>query len=317
MNATIAPARIHHFTRLSDLGQDTLAELLDLAEAMKDEPAHCEDALRGRAIACIFEKPSTRTRVSFAAAAARLGATPIVLTPQELQLGRGESVADTARSLSGYVDAIVVRTFAQETVQELARWASVPVVNALSDTHHPCQALADLLTIRETFGDLDRRRLAFVGDGGDNVAHSLLEAGALAEMDVTIACPPEYAPDPRVLQLARAIADESGTELQVVHDPAIAVAGAHAVYADVWASMGEESERETRRRALASYRVTEELMGLAQPGAIFLHCLPAKRGEEVDAAVIDGPQSVVWRQSANRLPTEQALLLLLTQRGPA
>jgi ornithine carbamoyltransferase len=317
MNATIAPARIHHFTRLSDLGQDTLAELLDLAEAMKDEPAHCEDALRGRAIACIFEKPSTRTRVSFAAAAARLGATPIVLTPQELQLGRGESVADTARSLSGYVDAIVVRTFAQETVQELARWASVPVVNALSDTHHPCQALADLLTIRETFGDLDRRRLAFVGDGGDNVAHSLLEAGALAEMDVTIACPPEYAPDPRVLQLARAIADESGTELQVVHDPAIAVAGAHAVYADVWASMGEESEREARRRALASYRVTEELMGLAQPGAIFLHCLPAKRGEEVDAAVIDGPQSVVWRQSANRLPTEQALLLLLTQRGPA
>jgi ornithine carbamoyltransferase len=136
-------------------------------------------------------------------------------------------------------------------------------------------------------------------------------------MDVTIACPPEYAPDPRVLQLARAIADESGTELQVVHDPAIAVAGAHAVYADVWASMGEESEREARRRALASYRVTEELMGLAQPGAIFLHCLPAKRGEEVDAAVIDGPQSVVWRQSANRLPTEQALLLLLTQRGPA
>jgi ornithine carbamoyltransferase len=313
MNALIAPPRLRHLTRISDLRADTLTELLDLAETMQDEPAHCEHALRGRAIACIFEKPSTRTRVSFAAAAARLGATPIVLTPQELQLGRGESIADTARSLSGYVDAIVIRTFAQETVEELAHWASVPVVNALSDIHHPCQALADLLTIRETFGDLAGRRLAFVGDGGDNVAHSLLEAGALAELDVTIACPAEYAPDPRILQLARARADETGTELQVVHDPAIAVAGAHAVYADVWASMGEESEREARKQALGSYRVTEELMGLAQPGAIFLHCLPAKRGEEVDATVIDGLQSAVWRQSANRLPTEQALLLLLTR----
>jgi ornithine carbamoyltransferase len=317
MTVLLATRRLEHFTRISDLHPETLAEVLELAEAMKDEPAQYSEVLRGRAIACIFEKPSTRTRVSFAAAAARLGATPIALTPQELQLGRGESVADTARSLSGYVDAIVIRTFAQETVEELARSSSVPVVNALSNEHHPCQALADLLTIKETFGGLAGKRIAFVGDGGDNVAHSLLEAGALAGMDVTIACPPEYAPDPQVLHRARSYVEDTGVELQVVHDPAVAIAGAHAVYADVWASMGEESERDVRNLALAPYQVTEELMALAHPAAIFLHCLPAKRGEEVAAAVIDGPQSVVWRQSANRLPTEEALLLLLTRGARA
>jgi ornithine carbamoyltransferase len=305
--------KLMHFTRISDFGPETLAELLELAESMKYEPEQYEDALHGHSIAYIFEKPSTRTRVSFAAAAARLGATPIALTPQELQLGRGESIADTARSLSAYVDVIVIRTFAQETVEELARWASVPVVNALSNEHHPCQALADLLTIKEAFGDLAGRRVAFIGDGGDNVAHSLLEAGALAGMDVTIACPREYAPDPQVLHRARSYVEGTGVELQVVHDPAIAVAGAHVVYADVWASMGEESEREARKQALAPYQVTEKLMTVAQPGAIFLHCLPAKRGEEVATAVIDGPQSMVWRQSGNRLPTEEALLLLVTR----
>jgi ornithine carbamoyltransferase len=305
--------KLRHFTRISDLAPETLAELLDLAETMKHDPARYEDALHGHSIACIFEKPSTRTRVSFAAAAARLGANPIALTPQELQLGRGESIADTARSLSAYVDAIVIRTFAQETVEELARWASVPVVNALSNEHHPCQALADLLTIKEAFGDLAGRRVAFIGDGGDNVAHSLLEAGALAGMDVTIACPPEYAPDPQVLHRARSYVEGTGVELQVVHDPEIAVAGAHVVYADVWASMGEESEREVRKQVLAPYQVTEELMELAEPDAIFLHCLPAKRGEEVATAVIDGLQSAVWRQSGNRLPTEEALLLLVTR----
>jgi len=304
--------RASHFTRVADLAPDALAELLELAGTLKAEPARCEDALRSRTIACIFEKPSTRTRISFAAAAARLGATPVALSPQELQLGRGESIADTARSLSGYCTVIVIRTFAQETVDELASWAWVPVVNALSDEHHPCQALADLLTIAEVFGDLQGRRLAFVGDGGDNVAHSLLEAGALTGLDVTIACPPDHEPDPRVLAEARELAEQTGAHLTVVRDPRLAVAGADAVYADVWASMGQESERAARTRALTPYQVTEELMALAQPEAIFLHCLPAKRGEEVAAAVIDGPQSVVWQQSANRLPTETALLLALT-----
>ena len=251
-----------HFTRVSDLTRRQLDDLLGLASAMKRAPGNWEDALRGETVACIFEKPSTRTRVSFAAAIARLGATPVALTPQELQLGRGESIADTARSLSGYVSAIVIRTFAHGTVDELARWATVPVVNALSDEHHPCQALADLLTIDERFGAAAGRRLAFVGDGGDNVAHSLLEIAALAGLDVTIACPPEYAPDERVLAAARRLAG-SGAELAVVHDPAAAAAGADIVYADVWASMGEEAEREARTKALAPYQVTAELMALA------------------------------------------------------
>jgi ornithine carbamoyltransferase len=262
-----------HFTRVADLTPEAVRELLDLASAMKRDPAAYRTSLRGEAIACIFEKPSTRTRVSFAAAAARLGATPIGLSPQELQLGRGETIADTARSLSGYVAAIVIRTFAQATVDELAQWASVPVVNALSDEHHPCQALADLLTIEELTGGLRGRRLAFVGDGGDNVAHSLLEAGALSGLDVTIACPPEYEPDRQVVGEA---------QLRVTHVPESAIRGVDAVYADVWASMGEESEREARAEALAPFQVTEELMALAKPGAIFLHCLPAKRGEEVE-----------------------------------
>ena len=302
--------RVHHFTRVSDLAPVELERLLQLAAILKDEPSRYEGALHGRTIACIFEKPSTRTRVSFAAAAAELGASPIALSPQELQLGRGETIADTARSLSGYCAAIVIRTFAQRTVDELAACATVPVVNALSDEHHPCQALADLLTIRELCGGLHGRRLAFVGDGGDNVAHSLLQAGALSGLDVTIACPPAYAPRPEILEDARLL---GGAELTVVEDPREAVSGADAVYADVWASMGEEAEHETRAQALRPYEVTEELMALANPAAIFLHCLPAKRGEEVESAVIDGPQSAVWTQSANRMPTEAALLLGLTQ----
>ena len=293
MNAVtpFAPTKTTNLTRISDLTPERLARLLELAEVMKDPATRCDDVLRDRAIALIFEQPSTRTRVSFAAAIARLGATPIPLTPQELQLGRGESIADTARSLSGYVDAIVIRAFTQATIDELARWATVPVVNALSNEHHPCQALADLLTIKEEFGDLEGRHVTFVGDGGDNVAHSLLEAGALAGVDVTIACPAAYAPDQAVLARAHRLAEHSGAKLLVLHDPRAAVAGA--------------------------YQVTDELMSLAQPGAIFLHCLPAKRGQEVAASVIDGPQSAIWRQSANRLPTEEAVLMLLTRGGEA
>jgi ornithine carbamoyltransferase len=309
-------SQLRDFTRVAELTPEAFAALLELAEELKGDSAHVADALRGETIACIFEKPSTRTRVSFAAAIARLGATPVALSPAELQMGRGESIADTARSLSGYCAAIVIRTFAQATVDELAQWATVPVVNALSDEHHPCQALADLLTVAEVFGELAGRRLVFVGDGGDNVAHSLLEAGAVSGLDITIACPPEYAPDEQVLEAARRLAEQTGAELTVLHDPRAAVAGADAVYADVWASMGEEAESAERKRVLGPYQVTAELMGLAKPEAIFLHCLPAKRGEEVAAAVIDGPQSVVWQQSANRLPTEQALLLALT-RGRA
>jgi ornithine carbamoyltransferase len=309
---TTAAVGLRHFTRVADLGPNELARLLELAAVLKEEPARYEGALHGRTIACIFEKPSTRTRISFAAAAAELGATPIALSPQELQIGRGETIADTARSISGYCAAIVIRTFAQRTVDELAAWATVPVINALSDEHHPCQALADVLTIKEARGDLHGRRLAFVGDGGDNVAHSLLEAGALCGLDVVIASPPEYRPKLDVLDAARDLARATGATLSVVDDPREAVAAADAVYADVWASMGEEAEHERRARILAPYEVTQELMAHAQPDAIFLHCLPAKRGEEVESSVIDGPQSAVWAQSANRMPTEAALLFALT-----
>ncbi len=303
---------VRHFRRVLDLDSAELEQLLELASSLKEEPARYEASLHGRTIACIFEKPSTRTRVSFAAAAAELGATSVTLSPQELQIGRGESIADTARSLSGYCAAIVARTASQETIRELAAWATVPVVNALSDSHHPCQALADLLTIAELRGGLRGKRLAFVGDGRDNVAHSLLEAGALAGLDVTIACPPRYEPDPAILDAALIAAGGTGATLRVVHSPHAAVDGADVVYTDVWASMGEEKERETRQRFLQPYEVTEELLSYARPDAIFLHCLPAKRGQEVEAAVIDGSRSAVWAQSANRLPTEAALLLALT-----
>ena len=298
------------FLRVADLSPADLTHLLDLAAAMDDEPLAWVDTLRGRSVACYFAKPSTRTRVSFAAAAARLGLNPIVLRPDELQLGRGEPVADTARALSGYCDAIVIRTFAQSEIAEMAAAASVPVINALSDDHHPCQALADLLTVREWFGRLNGVRLAFVGDG-NNVAHSLLEAGALAGMEIAVASPAGYAPSPQVVADARALARTTGAVIEVVEDPRDAVRGAHAVYTDVWVSMGEDAERDRRLRELRPYQVDEELLALADPDAIFMHCLPAHRGEEVTAAVIDGPRSVVWEQAANREPTAEALLYTL------
>jgi ornithine carbamoyltransferase len=226
---TVTVKTLTTFRRVSDLDVSSLAAVLDLSERLKHDDEPFADALRGRVVACIFEKPSTRTRVSFAAAAARLGATPVALSPQELQLGRGESIADTARSLSGYCAAIVIRTFAQRTVDELAEAATVPVINALSNEHHPCQALADLLTVRELVGGFDGKRLAFVGDGGDNVAHSLLEACSTAGLSLTIGCPAEYRPDPGILADAQAAARRSRSHVEVVDDPAAAVAGADAV----------------------------------------------------------------------------------------
>lgn len=281
----------HDLLRIADLAPDELARLLDLAAAMKPEPHGWRDTLAGESVACYFSKPSTRTRISFEAAVHRLGGLPIMLRPDELQLGRGEPIADTARVMSSYCAAIVIRTFAQRDVQEMAAASAVPVINALTDDHHPCQALADLLTLRERFGDLDGLAVAYVGDG-NNVARSLVEAAALTGIDLRLACPPGYELD-------------IGS---VVHDPREAVAGARAVYADVWVSMGEEAERARRLADLEPYRVDAALMAAAAPDAVFLHCLPAHRGEEVAAEVIDGPQSAVWQQAANRLPTEQAVL---------
>jgi ornithine carbamoyltransferase len=296
-----------HFLRIAGMTPAALTELLDLAEHMRDHPRRYVKALRGESVACYFEKPSTRTRVSFEVACHRLGALPIMLRPDELQLGRGEPIADTARVLSGYCAAIVARVFAQSTLEEMAAAAEVPVVNALSDDHHPCQALADLLTIRDRFGDLKGVRLAYLGDD-NNVARSLMEAGAIAGMDVVVAAPDGYRSLPGVLADAARVADNQGGSVRVTDDPAEAATGAHVVYTDVWVSMGDETERDRRLADLAAYQVTPQLMARARPDAIFMHCLPAHRGQEVAAAVIDGAQSAVWAEAANRLPTEQALL---------
>jgi ornithine carbamoyltransferase len=292
-----------HFVRVADLSSARLDALLDLAAAMKADPNGWRRSCAGETLALLFDKPSTRTRASFAAAAWRLGMLPLELKPEQLQLGRGETLQDTARVLSGYVSAIVVRTFAQRTVEALADAAEVPVINGLTDEHHPCQALADLLTLRERFGELDGLKLAYVGDG-NNVAHSLLEASALAGVQVAVASPEGYEPHPDVVAWARA----AGGDVEVLRDPAEAAEGAHAVYTDVWVSMGQDGERDVRLADLGPYRVDESLLARARPDAIVLHCLPAHRGEEVAGDVLDGPRSAIWQQSANRLPTEQALL---------
>jgi len=289
--------------RVADLDSRQFAALLDLAAAMKRHPQAWRSALEGRSVACYFAKPSTRTRVSFEVAINRLGGLPIMLRPDELQLGRGEPIADTARVLSSYCEAIVIRTFAQRDVRELAEYSNVPVINALTDDHHPCQALADCLTLREHFGSLEGLTLAYVGDG-NNVAHSLIEAAHLTGMNLRLATPPGCLPDPSILAAA-------GRSVRILNTPDEAVAGAHAVYTDVWVSMGKESGGEAHKAMLEGYRITPRLMTLARHDAVFLHCLPAHRGEEVDSAVIDGPASLVWQQAANRLPTEQALLSAL------
>jgi ornithine carbamoyltransferase len=299
----VTPTPKRDLLRIADLLPAELDALLRLAAAMKTDPRGWLDALPGESVACYFSKPSTRTRVSMEAAIHRLGALPIMLRPDELQLGRGEPIADTARVMSSYCAAIVIRTFAQRDVQEMADASSVPVINALTDDHHPCQALADLLTLRERFGSLEGLTVAYVGDG-NNVAHSLMEAARLASFELWLACPPGYQPDAEITRVA-------GDAVRVVHDPREAVAGAQAVYTDVWVSMGDEEERGRRLSDLAAYRVDADLMALAADDAVFLHCLPAHRGEEVTADVIDGLRSAVWQQAANRLPTEQAVLYAL------
>jgi ornithine carbamoyltransferase len=306
-------AACRHFLRVADLTPAELRRLLDLAAAMKETPHAWRRTLHGETLALLFDKPSTRTRTSFAAAAWRLGMLPLELRPEDLQLGRGESLEDTARVLSGYVAAIVVRTFEQETLERLAEAASVPVVNALTDEHHPCQALADLLTLEERFSRLEGLKLAYVGDG-NNVAHSLVEAGALAGVRVAIASPSGYGLHPDVVAWAHTI----GGSVEVLDDPVAAVSHAHAVYTDTWVSMGRDADRDVRISDLAPYRLDDALLAHARDDAIVLHCLPAHRGEEITGAVLDGPRSAVWQQAANRLPTQQALLhTLLAARAEA
>jgi len=297
--------------RIADFSRQNLLDLLDLAAEMKADPKKWTSSHSGESLALIFEKPSTRTRVSFAAAAHRLGMLPIALSPNELQLGRGETIADTGRVLAEYTSAIAVRTFSQQLLVDLAAASKVPVINALSDEHHPCQALADVMTIRERVGRLEGVRLAYVGDGNNNVVHSLMEIAGLTGLDLAVSCPPTRKPDPAVLATARSLAGLNGGRIEIVETPAAAAEGAHAVYTDVWVSMGSEKEGAERIAELRPYQVTAELMAQARPDAFFMHCLPAHRGYEVTAEVIDGDSSAVWQEAGNRLHTEQALLHLL------
>lgn len=304
---------LRHYLSVDDLAPSELAALLDLADAVKADPVPYRDRLAGSSVALVFEKSSTRTRVSFEVGVAELGGHPLALSRADLQLGRGETIEDTGRVLSRYVDAVVLRTFEQERLEALAAAATVPVVNALSDFEHPCQALADLLTIRERSGTLEGRVLAYLGDG-NNVAHSLLLAGAKAGMTIRIATPPGFEPIPQVIERARTVASETGGAVEVGHDPTGAAAGAHVLYTDVWASMGQEEEADERALVFPAYQLDQKLVGAAAPDVVVLHCLPAHRGQEITDEVIDGPRSAVWDQAENRLHTQKALLLFLLGR---
>lgn len=298
------------YLSVDDLSPKELSELLDLAADVKARPEAYAGRLAGRSIALVFEKPSTRTRISFEVGVVQLGAHPVVLSASELQLGRGETIEDTGRVLSRYVDAIVLRTFEQERLEVLAGASSVPVINSLSDFEHPCQVLADLLTMRERLGGLEGRTLTYLGDG-NNVAHSLLLGGAKAGMRVRVATPVGFGPIPQVVQRAEEIASETGGSVEISTEPAAAAKGTDVLYTDVWASMGQEAETDERMLVFIPYQVTQGLVDAATDDVVVLHCLPAHRGQEIAADVMDGLRSAVWDQAENRLHTQKALLLRL------
>ncbi|MEX5709786.1 ornithine carbamoyltransferase [Parafrankia sp. FMc6] len=308
-----------HFLLDTDLTSSEQAALLDLADQLKATRRDRKPGrrpLEGRSVALIFEKPSTRTRLSFDVAVAELGGHPIVIDSGSSQLGRGETIEDTAAVLSRYVDAIVIRTFAQDRVDRMAAAATVPVINALSDHTHPCQALADLQTIREIRGRLAGVTLTYLGDG-NNVAHSLLLAGALAGLRVHVASPPGYEPIEQVVRHANEIGAVTGGGALVMHDALEAAAGADVLYTDVWASMGQDTESDSRALVFQPYRLDEKVVEAARPDAIVMHCLPAHREMEISAAVLDGPRSVVFDQAENRLHAQKALLSFLLDETTA
>ena len=295
------------FLTIFDITEDEIASLLKRAIEMKSGVDANKCPLIGKSIGLFFEKPSTRTRVSFEVGVYQLGAQPICLTPKDIQLGRGETIADTARTLSRYLNGMVMRVFKQSTVEEFARCATVPVINGLSDFHHPCQALADLMTVIERKGHLEGIRFVFIGDG-NNVANSLIESAALTGMDFVIASPEGYGPDAATVERAR---KKGKGSISVMTDPKEAVAGADVLYTDVWVSMGQEAEAEQKARKFQAYQINAELLRLAKPDAMVLHCLPAYRGKEITGEVMDGPQSAIFDQAENRLHTEKALLEFL------
>jgi ornithine carbamoyltransferase len=309
MMATPALPKIAHgdLRRDLDLTSDELIALLDLASEVKRSPELYRSALAGKSIALLFEKPSLRTRMTFELAIQQLGGFALL---NEGRIGMREPLKDMARNLDRWVDGIVARTFLQKTVDDLARWSSVPVINALSDMYHPCQAVADMQAIREHFGTTRGLKLAFVGDG-NNMANSLMLNATRLGMDFALATPENYEASPAMIDQARGIAARSGTAITITHNPAEASRNAHAIYTDVWASMGAENEAAERRTAFSDYQVDEDLFRHAAPNAVFMHCLPAKRGEEVTDNVIESSRSIVFDQAEDRLHAQKALLLML------
>jgi ornithine carbamoyltransferase len=297
---------------IRDLSAEEILGLVDRAAELKQQlkqQGSSPPALAGKSVALIFEKPSTRTRVSFEVAVAQLGGHSLFMSSRDTQLARSEPLADTARVLSRYVQALVVRTFGQEVVEELARHASIPVINALTDRYHPCQVLSDLLTVRERLGEIQGLTYCWLGDG-NNMAHSWLEAAGRLGLTLRLACPEGFEPDPQIVAHARS----QGADISLGHDPRAAVEGAQVVSTDVWASMGHEDEAAARRAAFAGFTLDQKLLTLAHPEAVVLHCLPAHRGEEITDEVLEGPRSAVWDQAENRLHMQKAILEALVGR---
>ncbi len=295
---------------IHDLTASEVAETLELAARIKSNPESFKTALAGKSLAMVFQKSSTRTRVSFEVGMFQLGGQAMFLSSRDLQLGRGEPISDTAQVLSRYAHGIMARTFAHQDVVDLARFGAIPVINGLTDDLHPCQALADYLTLTETFGDIRGRKIAYVGDG-NNVAHSLMLGAAKVGMDISVATPEGFEVSERYFDLAQADAAAAGTKVELTHDPKEAARGASCIYTDVWASMGQEEEAAERLKAFSGFQVDVELMSEALPEAIFLHCLPAHRGEEVAAEVADGPQSRIFDEAENRLHVQKAIMVRL------
>lgn len=306
-----------HLLSLKDCAPSEIEEIFDLATRVKADPQAFCDTLKGRSLAMIFQKPSTRTRVSFEVGMSQLGGTALYLGANDIQLNRGESTADTAKVLSRYVDGIMARVFSHQDLLDLAKHATVPVINGLSDLLHPCQTLADYFTLWERRGTLQGLKLAYIGDG-NNVCHELMMGAAKLGLSMAVASPEGYDPNPLIVKSATREAQKSGAPAPVVtRDPRAAASGADVVYTDVWTSMGQESETEARTAAFQGFTVDGPLMSVARPEALFMHCLPAHRGQEVSADVIDGPQSVVFEQAENRLHVQKAVLVLLLGRAGA
>jgi len=301
------------FIEIHDYTSDEVRELFELARDLKATPDKYRDALRGQTLAMIFEKSSTRTRVSFEVGMFQLGGHALFLSWRDIQLGRGEPIPDTARVLSRYVDGIMARTFAHSTVTDLAEYATIPVINGLTDLSHPCQVMADYFTAWEHLGDLKGRKIAWVGDG-NNMAHSLMFGASKVGMDIVVATPPGYEHDRNVIAQATADAKAAGTSMTITHSIEEAVDDADIVETDVWASMGQEDEAEKRRRDFDGWQVDKRAMSMAKKDAIFMHCLPAHRGEEVAAEVIDSPQSVIYDEAENRLHVQKAIMYVLMKK---